>query len=372
MASLRQKYHLLRGLCSGDTIKTGPFYVDIDLTTRCNLHCIGCPFHSPVLRQGSDSLKPNDLSPQLFTTFCTELREMGTRMLILSGSGEPLLHPDLIPMIRTARGFDFRILLSTNGTLLDEDKVRELIESGVETVRISLWAGTKKEYQINYPGADPLQFDRVLDGFRLFSRIKAEMGVKRPSVILYYIINEHNCHRILNMVDLASDIGCDGLWFTPMYDMHGLMAEHMASPDSLENIIRDLKIGRKRLRTLGLLENVRQTLGRYRASQPFWSYQPCYVSWFHVRLNMDGIVIPCGRCENILYHGDLNKRSIHEIWNGPEIQQFRRTTLSKERGRLLLENCDCTMCCFFSDMKKIHRIYRWFSWIPKKKVPKVN
>jgi len=170
MATLQQKYHLFRGLLSGNTIKCGPFYVDIDLTTRCNLQCIGCPFHSPLLGDGAGALKKNDLSPFLFTSFCEELKKMGTRLLILSGSGEPLLHPHLLPMIDTARRLGFKILISTNGTLLDEKKVRALIESGVEIVRVSLWASTKEEYQMNYPGVNPRQFERVLDGLKRFSR----------------------------------------------------------------------------------------------------------------------------------------------------------------------------------------------------------
>jgi hypothetical protein len=55
MATFYQKTALLKGLLTGEVAKTGPFYVDIDLTRRCNLRCLGCPYHSPHI---------NDTSPQ--------------------------------------------------------------------------------------------------------------------------------------------------------------------------------------------------------------------------------------------------------------------------------------------------------------------
>jgi len=142
----------------------------------------------------------------------------------------------------------------------------------------------------------------------------------------------------------------------------------MFAPDKLKKIFSDLKTARKRLRQMGLDENVPWTLERYRATKPLWAYQPCYVSWFHVRVNTGGIVIPCGRCQNNFHHGNLNEHSIREIWNGPEIRRFRRMTLSRKGRDLLREKCDCAMCCFFYDLHRVHRIYRWFSWIPQKKV----
>ena len=46
MASLLQKYRIFQGICSVERAFTGPFYVTLDLTRRCNLNCLGCRFHS--------------------------------------------------------------------------------------------------------------------------------------------------------------------------------------------------------------------------------------------------------------------------------------------------------------------------------------
>jgi len=61
----------------------------------------------------------------------------------------------------------------------------------------------------------------------------------------------------------------------------------------------------------------------------------------------------------------FKKQSIHEIWNGPEIRRFRRQSVSKNGHAVINKKCDCSMCCFYYDLNRIHRIFRWFSWIPK-------
>jgi MoaA/NifB/PqqE/SkfB family radical SAM enzyme len=37
------------GLIDGREAKTDPFFVDIDITNRCNIRCVGCQYHSPYI-----------------------------------------------------------------------------------------------------------------------------------------------------------------------------------------------------------------------------------------------------------------------------------------------------------------------------------
>ena len=47
MAKLAHKVRVIQGLLGGDTARMGPLYVSVAVTRRCNLHCVGCIFHSP-------------------------------------------------------------------------------------------------------------------------------------------------------------------------------------------------------------------------------------------------------------------------------------------------------------------------------------
>lgn len=46
MASAYQKIKLLQGLLTGEYAHTGPFHAVVGLTSRCNLRCVGCRYHS--------------------------------------------------------------------------------------------------------------------------------------------------------------------------------------------------------------------------------------------------------------------------------------------------------------------------------------
>jgi len=148
MSILLNKINLLRGLIGGHEAKTGPFFVDIDLTNRCNLHCISCIYHSPQLN-GNARLRQRDkdLSPALFHRLCKELKKIGTHTLVLQGSGEPTLHADLPEMILMARRMGFQVELITNGTLIDKKKAEALIDSGLNRLKVSLWASSKAQYE---------------------------------------------------------------------------------------------------------------------------------------------------------------------------------------------------------------------------------
>ena len=104
MATFLEKMRLLKVLIKGDASYTGPFYVAVEITRRCNLNCLCCRCHSPDLIRpsiGDQSVK--DMSFNVFDNLCHELEKMGTTHLILTGEGEPFLHPHLFDFIAVAK-----------------------------------------------------------------------------------------------------------------------------------------------------------------------------------------------------------------------------------------------------------------------------
>ena len=360
MAPIYQKAKLLKGLVAGDVAKTGPFYVGIDLTNRCNLRCLGCPYHSPQLNAASP---PNpavtDLSLDLFKRLCDELKTMHTNNLIFQGAGEPLLHPDIFSMISIAKALGFHVTLLTNGTLLDLDRVQSLIESGLDIIRVSLWASSVEQYQLNYPSNDPGNFRKVVNGLNLLAKLKDEQKRLFPHVMVYYVINHYNFKTIDAMVDLASGTGCNGLFFSPMHTPRGALTSFGLSADEERSICLSLSRAKKRLNSLSISENVDWALLRYKMAKPLWQTHPCYITWFHARIRVDGMVQPCGRCDSNVHFGNLHENTFHEIWNGSAIRRFRRQTFTSKGLATMSEHCYCTSCCYVGDNLRLHRIFRW-------------
>lgn len=90
----------------------------LEIASKCNLHCKHCYNNSTA----ENTLL---LSRKTILT-CLEFFEgMGVRDLSISG-GEPLLHPDVVDILRDAHERGFRTLLATNGTLLSEELVKRI------------------------------------------------------------------------------------------------------------------------------------------------------------------------------------------------------------------------------------------------------
>lgn len=114
----------------------------LEITNVCNLSCAFCP----GTRRPAGFLSPED-----FQTLAEKLRPH-TEHLYLHLMGEPLLHPRLDGILARAAGLGFRVMLTTNGTLLRERRELLLSSPAVEKVSVSLhsFEGNRKEGLTDY------------------------------------------------------------------------------------------------------------------------------------------------------------------------------------------------------------------------------
>jgi len=368
MATLTEKAKLLRGLLGGDTAYAGPFFVNVDVTRRCNLRCVGCRFHSPLLDKPdpSDREDLQDMPLGLFEGLCRDLREMGTKTITITGEGEPFLHPSLCDMTSAAKGMGFRVTLVTNGTLLDEANIERIIEARLDTLRVSLLAGTPGKYEKNYPGTDPVSLDRIRDGLRRLAARKSAFDRKRPSVVLHHPINRTNVRSIDSMVDLAHEIDANALSFSPWKTFRGAF-DFLSLTEEDERRLREaLPQTGKRLNSLSIKHNIEELLRRYDIGYAVWEKLPCYIAWSHARILVDGTVLACHRSR--LPMGSLQESSLREIWNGADYRAFRRRASRGEGIASLREDCDCGYCGFLLNNVDVHRYLRWLSPLMPKSV----
>ncbi len=362
MATLNQKIKLFRGLLTGEQARTGPFYVTIDMTNRCNLKCLGCVFHSSYvdssLRPGNEKI---DLSFDLFKGLCDSLRAIETKTIFFQGSGEPMLNHDLYKMIALAKETSLHTTQLTNGTHLNDKTAQALIDSGLDILRVSLWASSEEQYKLNYPGSDPENFTKIIKNIKLLSRMKAEQKRAKPDIHIFYVINRNNFQSIEKMVDLAYQAGCNGLAFSPMVNFKGALPSFPLSNDEEQMALESLSWTAEKLESLSMSHNIDYALSRYQIKFPLWKTHPCYIAWFHAIISSDGAVKSCGRCDSSMQFGNLKKNTFQEIWNGNAIRSFRRQTMSRNGLERMSKHCDCTQCCFFKDIIDVHKIFKWFS-----------
>ena len=127
------------GASRADTAEAPPVCLYLETTNRCNLLCETCPRTFETLEP------PADMSWELFTRIVDQVPNVAR--VVLHGVGEPMLVKSLPRMIRYLKSRGIYTLFNTNGTLLARNKRRELIETGLDELRVSLDAAEAGTYE---------------------------------------------------------------------------------------------------------------------------------------------------------------------------------------------------------------------------------
>ena len=281
---------------------------------------------------------------------------MGGWRLLLIGHGEPLLHPQIDDIIAAGKAAGLEVFLTTNGTLLDEERVPLLVASGLDKIQVSLWANSPEDYVHNHPGTPAAMFDKVLRGVELLAKEKSAQGKARPRVVLHQPITRYDYKNIGRFVDLALATRCDAVSFSPLITQRGTMSTHALSAEEVTAVCGTLEHLRARLRGTRLSHNIGDVLGRYRYESSIGEKYGCYIGWIDARVRINGDVTPCNLCELAL--GNLDQNSLREIWNGPGLREFRRRARTPQGLRSLDAQCDCEYCCHLLANRQLHPFFR--------------
>ncbi|MBQ2061179.1 MAG: radical SAM protein [Oscillospiraceae bacterium] len=131
----------------------------VEITNVCNLACSFCP---------GTQRTPRFMSAQEFRTLTSKLKTH-TDYLYLHVMGEPLLHPALEEILAIASELDFRVCLTTNGTLLAEKAETLLGAPCLHKVSVSLHSFEGNDRQDDLTD--------YVDGVLAFCRCAAVRGV---------------------------------------------------------------------------------------------------------------------------------------------------------------------------------------------------
>ena len=102
-----------------------------NVTRRCNLRCVHCYSDS------ENKPYPGELTDDEGRKLIEDLADFGAPVLLFSG-GEPLIHPHLVEFLGLAVSRGIRAVISTNGTLLAKDMVRNIKDAGASYVGVSI------------------------------------------------------------------------------------------------------------------------------------------------------------------------------------------------------------------------------------------
>ncbi len=336
-----RRYHEAVADSHGKIAHQLPVCLYLETTNRCNLLCTTCP-------RTYETLEPEaDMSWELFQRIVDQIPNIAR--VVLHGVGEPMLVKHLPRMVRYLKDRGAYVLFNTNGTLLTAKKGRELCDTGLDELRVSLDAADAKTF-VQVRGRD--YFNRIIRNVRAFTDMQAREGLERPRVSLWLTGMKETIEQLPAFVRVAHDIGVKEVYLQRLVFFEE-EAIGMARPDQalFERLSREetthLEAAEAQARALGIMFSASGatepgTSLKQAADASPWSL--CRRPWSVMYFTANGRALPCCIApfsqrgyENYTL-GDATQASLQEIWNGPAYQTFRETLQSDAPPKT------CTSC----------------------------
>jgi MoaA/NifB/PqqE/SkfB family radical SAM enzyme len=323
-----------------DVARTMPVCLYLEVTNRCNLLCETCP------RTFEELEPPADMSWSLFTRIVDQVPDIAR--VVLHGVGEPMLVKNLPRMIRYLKDRGTYVLFNTNGTLLNPKKFQEIIDTGLDELRVSLDAADRASY-LAIRGKD--FFNRIVRDVGKFTAYQQQMGVTQPRVSLWLTGLKETVEQLPEFVRLAASMGVKEVHLQRLvFDETGF---GKARPEYslFEQTRTDEQTAIDAATAMGAELGV--TLDASGATEPGLSlkraaddkpWATCRRPWSLMYFTAHGRALPCciapfsARGYETYTLGDATQDTLRDIWNSPAYRGFR-TSLLGEAPPAPCQNC---------------------------------
>jgi radical SAM protein with 4Fe4S-binding SPASM domain len=366
-----------------------PTFVQLRVTNLCNLRCKMCGQwgDTGIYRSDGFSASATDgetegnrikeligLNRQLALSDYTRLLdEIAPWSPIVSlFGGEPLLYPDILPLVREIKKRGLTCTVITNGGRL-EQYARELVEAGIDSIAVSIDGPPDVHNRIR--GKDDA-YAKVEAGVRAIAHWRKKLKRPLPMTIAIFPITELNADVVPEAIAALSQLPLDTInvglrWFVPkevgseyesvMRDAFGVAGESWkgfvfdsAVMNGSETKTRQMTDLVKLLKSLKRRRFLDSTRGK-----PWTSFVPdvpaekvpeyfsdfsktfghnlCPVAWYFAQVEPDGDVTFCGDFPDYII-GNVRRETFREVWTGEKATRFREK-LAKEPLPI------CNRCC---------------------------
>lgn len=288
-----------------------PFSLSIEPTTACNLGCPECPSGLKQFTRPTGKLDL-DLHARM-------LQQVSRSVFYINYyfQGEPFLHPQFLELIRQAKKHNVYTATSTNAHFIDVEKAKEIVQSGLDRLIISIDGLTQETYE-NYRVNG--QLSKVIDATKLLVAAKKELKSNSPTLIFQFLAVKPNEHEIPAVFSLGKELGVDEVRIktAQLYDYkngHSLMPENE-------------RYARYKL----------QADGTYKLKYKTGNH--CWRMWSGSVLTWDGKVVPCcfdKDAQHVL--GSIENVDFSAIWKSNTYRAFRKAVLTGRNKIDICQNC---------------------------------
>ncbi|MDL2290088.1 SPASM domain-containing protein [Paludibacteraceae bacterium OttesenSCG-928-F17] len=289
-----------------------PSFISVEPANFCQLHCPECPVGNSRTKKGTVSTFNETLFNQLINKLKVDLVQT-----IFYFQGEPFLHKKVCEMIKYAHNARIYTSTSTNAQIITSDLAKDIVESGLDNLIVSI-DGTTQEVYEKYRVGGSLQ--KALEAVEHINHWKETLNSVTPMVEIQFLVLKTNEHQMEEMKGLCKKIKADKLTFktAQLYDFengHPLLT----SKDKYARY----KKGKD---------------GKYHIRKK--QRNRCWRLWSGAVVNTNGDVLPCCFDKNADYSfGNINETSFMECWHSKKASGFRERILKNRKQYEMCRNC---------------------------------
>ena len=273
----------------------------VECSNTCNLSCIFCANRKMTRKRSK-------ISSSFLNRILNEAFELGVREIGFYTTGEPLMNSELENYINIAKkiGYEY-IYITTNGVLANINKIKKLVQKGLNSIKFSINAINEKDYELIH-GKN--MYNMVLKNLKEVWEWKQKNNINLK-VYVSYISTKYTEYDIKTIENNFKDYS-DKVLITNVRNQSGLVPE---VTNKLKNKKEDDKIQGKR-------------------------ELPCFYPFNTICITLEGYITAC--CtdfQNYLAYADLNKMSLKEAWYSDTITGLRKQHISENLKNNLCRNC---------------------------------
>ena len=305
--------------------KWQPHYLEIEVSTACNLKCTMCE-HSYWCE------KNENMSFENFKKILDQFPQL--KWIGMTGIGESYLNPEYPKMLEYVKKKGIYVENFDNFCFVDEEKSRQMVDLGMDKLYVSLDAATKETYEKIRVGA---KWEKVVGNIVQLDRIKKEKNSPFPELWFHFIISKDNKHEVIPYLEMIDKLKID----VKMVQFTILLHPYKEIEDKFVEFSDEEKQAvKKRADELGISIGFNVNTGD-KARMP--EKNKC-TAWTQPFIFVDGTMIQCCSMNEQndrpwqvkTSMGNVLKEDINEIW-----ARF-------ERGK----NNACERCILFKDGNK--------------------
>lgn len=287
-----------------------PKQLRIEICTLCQLKCTDCYMR----RDNYGSVGAGYMKFEQFKKVIEDYPYI--KSIEISNSGEPLLNPDLIEILKYSyeHGIVISISNGTNFNTASDELLEAFVKYKVDNILMSIDGASSETYSIYREGGN---FDNVIANIKKINEYKKKYNSVSPRLIYKSILFTHNEHEIEKTIDLAKELECT-VKFWPPWKKEQFIPKNPQKVFELTGI------------------DVRNE------SEPIFYYDYCLQMIKSPQINWDGRVLGC--CVN--YLKDWNSNIFDDgLVSAINTEKYRNAICRFLGKEFIMGEDQCTLYC---------------------------